>query len=254
VEDWLAENPQPAWRRHSDEVNAGLLARWLPERKDGTLLKTDLFDEIASDGLHSALVSRAGKICGMDVSGYTARAVARKYPDIAACAADIRRLPFADSSFDTIVSLSTVDHFADPADIFRSLEELRRVLRPAGTLVITLDNLSNPLVALRNALPYSLLRRVGLVSYPVGQTFTFGRARECVGSAGFTVLDSTGLMLAPRVFAIPVLEMAARRANGRMRDRIRNALMWMEKFQDNLFAPRLAHFVAIRAVRPAESS
>jgi ubiquinone/menaquinone biosynthesis C-methylase UbiE len=74
----------------------------------------------------------AKKVCGIDVSAYTARAVSKKYPDIAACAADIRRLPFADSSFDTIVSLSTADHFADPADIVRSIEELQRVLRPGG--------------------------------------------------------------------------------------------------------------------------
>lgn len=252
MEDWLAEHPHSVWRKHSDEVNAGLLCRWLPERSDGRLLKTDLFDEIASDGLHSVLASRAGSVCGMDVSAYTAHAVSRKYPDITACAADIRRLPFADSSFDTIVSLSTVDHFADPADISRSLAELQRVLRPEGTLVITMDNLSNPLIALRNYLPYSILRRVGLVSYPVGQTFTFGRARECVCSAGFTVLECVGVMLAPRVLAIPVIELAARHGRHRIVKRIRNALMWMEKFQNNFVAPRLAHFVAIRAVKPAE--
>lgn len=252
MEDWLAEHPDSAWRRHSDEVNAALLARWLPERADGRLLKTDLFDELASDGLHSVLASRAGSVCGMDVSAYTALAVSRKYTDIISCAADIRRLPFADSSFDTIVSLSTVDHFADPADILRSLGELQRVLRPEGTLVITMDNLSNPLIALRNSLPYSMLRRVGLVSYPVGQTFTFGRARECVGAAGFTVLECVGVMLAPRVLAVPVIELAARHGSHSMVKRIRNALMWMEKFQANIVTPRLAHFVAIRAVKPAE--
>jgi len=252
VEDWLAEHPHPAWRRHSDDVNGALLARWLPERSDGTLLKTDLFDEIAADGLQSVLASRAKKVCGIDVSAYTARAVSKKYPDIAACAADIRRLPFADSSFDTIVSLSTVDHFADPADILRSIRELQRVLRPGGTLVITMDNLSNPLIALRNSLPYSVLRRIGLVSYPLGQTFTFGRARECVASAGFEVLECVGLMLAPRVIAIPVIELASRHGSNGMTKRLRNALMWMEKFQANIVAPRLAHFVAIRAIKPAE--
>lgn len=252
AEDWLAEHPHSAWRTHSDEVNAALIARWLPEKSDGRLLKTDLFDELASDGLHSVLASRAGSVCGMDVSAFTALAVSRKYPDIITCAADIRRLPFADSSFDTIVSLSTVDHFADPADISRSLEELRRVLRPEGTLVITIDNLSNPLIALRNSLPYSILLRVGLVPYPVGQTFTFGRARESVSSAGFTVRDCVGVMLAPRVLAVPVIELAARRGRHTMVKRIRNALMWMERFQNNIIAPRLAHFVAIRAVKPAE--
>jgi hypothetical protein len=92
VEDWIAEHPHSVWRAHSDEVNATLVRRWLPERSDGRLLKTDLFDEIASDGLHSVLASRAGTVFGLDVSAYTAHAVSRKYPDIAASAADIRRL------------------------------------------------------------------------------------------------------------------------------------------------------------------
>ena len=136
VQEWLANHPHPAWREHSDRVNADLVERWLPAKKSGRLLKTDLFDEVASDGIYSLLATRADKICGMDISSFTATAVYRKYPEVAACAADIRRLPFANSSFDAIVSLSTVDHFADARDIDVSLRELWRVMRPGGTLVI----------------------------------------------------------------------------------------------------------------------
>jgi SAM-dependent methyltransferase len=254
VEEWLSANPHPAWRRHSDEVNARLVSRWLPPRNDGRLLKTDLFDEIASDGLYSVLATRARYVCGMDISSYTAAAASSKYPEIAASAADIRRLPFADCSFDAIVSLSTIDHFNDRDDISRSLLELRRVLKPGGTLVLTVDNLSNPLIALRNAMPYGLLRRLGLVSYPVGRSLTFQRARECVVEAGFAVIDSVGVMLSPRVFAIPLLELASRRRNTRMTEMLRRAMMWMERFQASVVAPRLAHFVAIRAVKASPSS
>jgi ubiquinone/menaquinone biosynthesis C-methylase UbiE len=218
------------------------------------LLKTDLFDEVASDGLYPLLASRAGQVCGMDVSAYAAAAASSKYPEIAASAADIRSLPFANSSFDAIVSLSTVDHFNDPEDIPRALRELRRVLRPGGTLVLTIDNLSNPLIALRNALPYSFLRGLGLVSYPLGRTLRFQSARDCVSMAGFTVLDCVGVMLTPRVFAIPLLELASRRGSRRMTGMLRKAMMWMEKLQNNAVAPRLAHFVAIRAVKPTSGA
>src|SRR5687768_245700 len=132
VEEWLEENPHPSWRQHSDEVNAALITRWLPPRSDGRLLKTDLFDEIASAGLYSVLASRAEQVCGMDVSGYTAASASAKYPDLMASVADVRHLPFADSSFDAVVSLSTFDHFTDPADIPRALDELRRVLSSNG--------------------------------------------------------------------------------------------------------------------------
>ncbi|HYN83534.1 MAG TPA: class I SAM-dependent methyltransferase [Gemmatimonadaceae bacterium] len=249
VEEWLEANPHPSWRQHSDDVNAALITRWLPPRRDGRLLKTDLFDEIASAGLYSVLALRAGQVCGMDVSAYTAAAASTKYPDIVASVADVRQLPFADSSFATVVSLSTIDHFKDPADIPRALRELWRVLDSDGTLVLTVDNLSNPFVALRNALPYSFLRQLGLVSYPVGRTLTFQQARASVSSAGFAIVDCIGIMLAPRVLAIPLLETLSRRAGRQTTASFRKALMWMEKFQGNPVASRLAHFVAIRAVK-----
>ena len=151
------------------------------------------------------------------------------------------------------MSLSTIDHFTDVADIPRALGELWRVLDANGTLVLTLDNRSNPFVAVRNALPYSFLRRIGLVSYPVGRTLTFQQARECVSAAGFVVDECIGVMLAPRVVAIPLLEALSRRAK-RAAGFFRRALMWMEQFQDSVAAPRLAHFVAIRAVKPARGT
>jgi SAM-dependent methyltransferase len=249
VEEWLEANPHPSWREHSDQVNAALIARWLPPRRDGRLLKTDLFDEVASAGVYSVLATRAETVCGMDVSAYTATAASAKYPAILAAAADVRHLPFVDSSFDAVVSLSTIDHFADAADIPRALREMWRVLDFNGTLVLTLDNLSNPFVAVRNALPYSFLRRLGLVSYPVGRTLTFHQALERVTRAGFVVEECIGVMLSPRVIAIPLLEALSRRTSKRAAGFFRSALMWMEKFQDSPLAPRLAHFVAIRAVK-----
>lgn len=54
-------------------------------------------------------------------------------------------LPFASHSFDSALALDLLVHLPDPA---RALAELRRVLRPAGTLLVDITN-SNPLWTVR---------------------------------------------------------------------------------------------------------
>lgn len=46
---------------------------------------------------------------------------------------DATRLPFADSSFNLVVSSDSLEHFTDPQDVVR---EVRRILTPGGTFVI----------------------------------------------------------------------------------------------------------------------
>lgn len=53
---------------------------------------------------------------------------------LTAAQGDAVRLPFADSSFDLVALLDTVEHVADDRSVFA---ECYRVLRPGGTLVVT---------------------------------------------------------------------------------------------------------------------
>ena len=85
-----------------------------------------------------------------------------------------------------------------------ALRELRRVLAAGGTLVVSLDNLANPLVAVRNALPFRWLHGIGLVPHYVGATCRPRELQRLLAGAGFDVNATTAIMHVPRVIALAV--------------------------------------------------
>jgi SAM-dependent methyltransferase len=198
----LEAHAEVLWRSHCDTVNADLVRRWLPSTPYARVLKTDLWDEAMGQGLQPLLAAHAESVTGIDFMPSVAAAAGTRYPQLTTVLADVRRLPFAAAAFDAVVSTSTLDHFEAGTDIVVALQELQRVLRPGGRLLLTLDNRANPVVALRNALPFGLLHRAGLVPYPVGATCGPRRLRRLVQDAGFDVLDTTAVLHCPRVLAI----------------------------------------------------
>ena len=161
AELWQALPPQTLWRRYSDEVNSRLVRDWIPTGL-GTVLKTDLWDEAAGEGLYPELAVHARRVVGVDVSDQVIQAARRRYPDLEAVRAAVQALPLAAASVDAVVSNSTLDHFETHAEIDASVAELARVLRPGGTLLLTLDNPLNPLVAVSKAIPLGRLNRAWL--------------------------------------------------------------------------------------------
>jgi len=200
VRAWRETRGSSLLRAYSDEVNRRLLERWLP-RDCGRVLKTDVFDEAVAEGLSPFLAARAEALVAIDASAETVAAARRRYPELDARVADVRALPFEAGSFDAIVSTSTLDHFHSRADIETALRELHRVLAPGGLAVLTLDNPWNPLVALRNALPFRPLARTGLVPYYVGATLGPRGLRAALENVGFAVEERGAVMHAPRLAA-----------------------------------------------------
>jgi len=190
------------WRVHSDAINASLVARWLEPAMQARVLKTDLFDEAMGVGLAPLLGTRAHRIAAIDIAPSVLHAAAARYPDLDIVAADVRQLPFADESFDAVVSNSTLDHFKTRDDIRTALAGIHRVLRPGGRLVLTMDNLRHPGVALRNALPAAWLKRNGLVPYPIGATFGPRGLARTVRAAGFDLVEMDALLHCPRALAV----------------------------------------------------
>jgi SAM-dependent methyltransferase len=203
-ETFQKNRSQDLWRTHSDAVNKALLLRWWPIDGIEHLLKTDLFDEAVNDGLHPLLAARVKHVIGMDISFPVAYQARLRYPSFRTIGGDVRCLPFMDNSFDFIVSNSTLDHFESTEEIIMSLRELHRVLRPGKQMIITFDNLANPIVLLRSILPFKFLHRLGIVPYYVGTTLRPSLLGHLLETSGFKVLEVNAIMHCPRVLAVAV--------------------------------------------------
>jgi SAM-dependent methyltransferase len=243
------------WREFTDLLQASWIDRWLgtvePAGPNGfrRLLKTDLFDEVAGRGLVGRVASPARHVTGIDISPVIVAEAAARNPGLDAVVADVRRLPFADASFDDVFSGSSLDHFDTEADIDVALRELARVLRPGGRIVVSLDNPLNPLVAIRNGPLRGLLRRLGIVPYAVGATLGRRPLEAAIGRAGFVLRETTAHMHCPRVLAVALAGPAGRLGRRAQKAFLRSLELWevLERSPTRWWS---GHFIAAHAMKP----
>jgi SAM-dependent methyltransferase len=240
---------QPLWRPHSDAVNRQWIERWLPKHRARRVLKTDLFDEAVAAGLYPALAGRAESFVGVDRSVPVLASARSRYPEMEAVRADVRRLPFGAGEFDLVVSLSTLDHSPRIEDLGLALRELHRVLEPGGLLLLTLDNRANPIIAIRNALPFAPLHRLGILPYYVGATCGPRGLRRMLEREGFRVTGVSALIHCPRILAVPAAAVLAGRGSARAKARFLRFLRGFEALGGLSSRFLTGHFVAVRAVR-----
>lgn len=249
LETWRLTPANRLWRAHSDAVNTMLLRRWLPP-VTGSLLKTDLFDEAVGEGLIPELAARADEVMGLDISPAAVHAAAARYPELDARVGNVLALPFPDRRFDIVVSNSTLDHFDSVATLDAAVAELARVLRPGGSLIITLDNRSNPIVALRTSVASGALRRLGVVPYFVGATYGSRGLSGSLQGNGLTVFEMTAIMhCPPRLAASLTASQNSRSIDKEEIERhVRRVLRFelMERWPTRMVS---GHFVGALAVR-----
>jgi SAM-dependent methyltransferase len=97
-----------------------------------------VLDLACGAGRHTQVLRRRGvRALGTDLS-LTLLVRARRLPRVAA---DMRRLPFADGTFDWVLNFFTsFGYFESERENFEVLEEVERLLAPAGRFLIDLFN------------------------------------------------------------------------------------------------------------------
>ncbi|MBC7790313.1 MAG: class I SAM-dependent methyltransferase [Anaerolineae bacterium] len=249
VAAWQPDERHAAWRSHCEALSSDLLNRWLPHGRIARLLKTDLFDEAVAAGLVPALSARAESVNGIDIAESVVRGAKSRNPKLETVTADVRALPYADYSFDVILSGSTLDHFVTHAELETSLRELHRVLVRGGTLILTLDNPDNPLIALRNWLPRAALQERGIVPYYVGATMNGKRLRRVLTDMSFEVHEVSAFEHSPRVLAVALSAFLRDRASAANQERFARILSAFETLGNWPTRFLTGHFVAVRATR-----
>jgi ubiquinone/menaquinone biosynthesis C-methylase UbiE len=112
------------------------------------------------------LASRFGRVCAMDASSRMldiARTHAADFRNITYQVGNIEALPFGDNSFDLVCSAGVIEYLPE---IERALQEMQRVLRPGGLLILSTTNANAPANRLRPAL--ELLVRIPFVARVFG--------------------------------------------------------------------------------------
>ena len=115
---------------------ANLLFRWL-----GDLSGRRVLDVGGGDGYWAAQAQRRGAhAVSVDLDERRTERGRRFTHRPALVRGDALKLPFADSSFDAILSVSSIEHFAS---VDTAIAEMGRVLKPDGGLVLTADSLAS---------------------------------------------------------------------------------------------------------------
>jgi SAM-dependent methyltransferase len=140
-------------------------------------------------GANLVMLGEYGRASGFDLS-WRGLEFAQQYGQRRVAHASMTRIPFTDATFDLVTAFDVLYSLAEP-DEAAAIAEMRRVLKPGGTLIV-------------NVAALSLLRGNHAVFGAEVRRSTRRRLRTVLGRAGFEVtrLTYTNASLFPLLFVI----------------------------------------------------
>ena len=155
---------------------ARTLLRWLGEDLDGLRV----LDVAGGDGYWAGRArSRGARAVALDLAGAKLRYGAQLTGPPALIRGDALGLPFADASFDRVMSICAIEHFDDGG---RALDEMARVLAPDGELVMSAD-------ALTQGARWPNLYRAHCQRYHVQRTYSHAELTALLAARGLDVIE-----------------------------------------------------------------
>lgn len=185
---WLAQCLYHRNIRRIEECDT--LLEWLDPQPGERIL-----DVGCGDGFHDARIVAAGaEVVGIDIH-QSRLAFARRHNGggrVEYLSMDAERMEFADGTFDKVISCCVIEHFTNEAKV---LENIARVLKPGGLLVLSADSLSNPEVTHSE-------RETHRARYAVKTFYTKTILREKLARAGLKFERASYILTAPLTLAL----------------------------------------------------
>ena len=117
-----------------DRLNYVLLRKLVMLKKKGSLV---LEAGCGMSTIMNSLSLAEYNVVGLDISAIALRNARKKYRQPILVLGDINSLPFKDDSFDMIYNVGVMEHFIDP---YQPLQEIGRILKSPGTILVAVPN------------------------------------------------------------------------------------------------------------------
>jgi ubiquinone/menaquinone biosynthesis C-methylase UbiE len=102
-------------------------------------IQGDILDVACGTGHGAELLARRGRVAGVDRSPEAISVARARLPEGDFTIADVPPIPYNGGTFQAVVCFETIEHLADDRGF---LDEIRRVMKPGGALLLSTPNRS----------------------------------------------------------------------------------------------------------------